>query len=122
MQSFNIGKGASYLRGLLDQHGGNVLTTLGGYNGMEVGAKAVSTKQNSIDSDLTDIFRAHCSAVLLAGNPTSTSKFYPTKDFNSILTVPITSLQQTLNGYIQGRDPQNNPRLGVYHNYDKCQG
>ena len=42
LQSFNIGKGASYLRGLLDQHGGNVLTTLGGYNGMEVGATAVS--------------------------------------------------------------------------------
>lgn len=76
MQSFNIGKGASYLRGLLDQHGGNVLTTLGGYNGMEVGAKAVSTEQKCIDSYLTGIFRVHCSAVLPAGNPTSTSKSY----------------------------------------------
>ncbi|KAI0812503.1 hypothetical protein BC629DRAFT_1436550 [Irpex lacteus] len=85
--SFNIGKGASYLRGLLDQHGGNVLTTLGGYNGMEVGAKAGSL-----------LSRPAC--------------WQPNFDY----------LQQTLNGYIQGRDPQNNPRLGVYHNYDKCQG
>lgn len=85
--SFNIGKGASYLRSLLDQHGGNVLTTLGGYNGMEVGATAGALLK-----------RPAC--------------WQPNFDY----------LQQTLNGYIQGRNPQNSPRLGVYHNYDKCQG
>ncbi|KAI0093248.1 hypothetical protein BDY19DRAFT_903019 [Irpex rosettiformis] len=85
--SFNIGKGASYLRSLLDQHGGNVLTTLGGYNGMEVGATAGALLK-----------RPAC--------------WQPNFDY----------LQQTLNGYLQGHDPQGSPRLGVYHNYDKCQG
>ena len=30
------------------------------------------------------------------------------------------SLTQFLNGWLQGIDPTNNPRLGTYHNLDVC--
>ncbi|KAI0341952.1 lysozyme-like protein [Trametopsis cervina] len=81
---FNIRTGATFFKNLLDSEGGNLLRTLGGYNGW---------------------------------NPKMTVK--SANAAGGCRVNNLDYLHQTLNGWVQGRAPTSNPRLGKYFNYEQ---
>lgn len=117
--------GAQFFSSLLSSNDNNVLLATGMYNGWKKGLTIVSPTGSLLMiailmvlfSRVRQLRQQTLTAALAKTTSISESGLFCSMD---VLLTTIGSLTQTLNGWLQNRDPSASPRIGQYFNLDQC--